>query len=76
MPWEGRMVLRVEMYRLFNLKRQRFSPNKTRAYLLLPDKRLEHVVMRFSQCPSFLLPLLSESPSSPAFPVSVRGHRI
>lgn len=34
------------------------KPNKTGAYLLSPDKKLECVVMGFSHYPSFLLPLL------------------
>lgn len=66
-PWDGKMAPRMERHRLFNPKRQRISPNETRAYLLLSDKRLECVVMRVNQYPSFLLHLLPVSPSRPPF---------
>lgn len=72
----GRTVLRMEMYRLFEEAETLAKPNKTRAYLLSPDKKLECIVMGFSQYPSFLLPLLFGSPSPPTFrPLSIMGHQ-
>lgn len=73
----GRTVLRMEMHRLFEEAERLAKPNKTRAYLLSPDKKLECIVMGFSQHPSFLLPLLFGSPSPPTFrPLSIMGHQI
>lgn len=50
--------------------RNHCKPNKTRAYLLSPDKKLECVLIGFSHYPSFLLPLLFGSSSPPTFDLS------